>query len=106
MTTTTPQADARRLVVTSAADGGRLDRYVQSQCADLSRSRVAVLTREGHVTLNGATAKPASLVHGGDVVEVVVGDVVIETLGVGVDRIVFFYRPQVPFAQVGGHVTG
>ena len=72
MTTTTPQADARRLVVTSAADGGRLDRYVQSQCADLSRSRVAVLTREGHVTLNGATEKPASLVHGGDVVEVVV----------------------------------
>jgi 23S rRNA pseudouridine1911/1915/1917 synthase len=72
MTTTTPQADARHLVVTSAADGERLDRYVQSQCADFSRSRVAALARAGHVTLNGATAKPASLVHAGDAVEVVV----------------------------------
>jgi len=49
---------------------GRLDSYVVSQCADLSRSFVKKLFEQGQVRLNGMTAKPGSRSKEGDVVEV------------------------------------
>lgn len=69
MTTPSP---SRTLTVARAADGARLDWFVQSRCPDLSRSRGAALVRDGLVTVNGASAKPSSIVHAGDTVVVTV----------------------------------
>ena len=69
MTTPSP---SRTLTVARAADGARLDRFVQSRCPDLSRSRGAALVRDGFVTVNDASAKPSFIVHGGDTVVVTV----------------------------------
>jgi 23S rRNA pseudouridine1911/1915/1917 synthase len=62
----------RMLDVASADDGERIDRFVQTRCPDLSRSRGAALIRGGSVTVNGATVKPSSAVHVGDSVVVTV----------------------------------
>ena len=69
MTTTSP---SRTLRVARADGGARLDRFVQARCPDLSRSRGAALVREGKVTVNGARAKPSSIVNDGDTVVVTV----------------------------------
>ena len=61
----------RRIFSVTSADD-RLDRYVESQCPELSRTRCTRLIREGWVLLNGRTAKPSVHVHAGDVVEVTV----------------------------------
>ena len=66
MTTT----DSRSLVASAADDGERLDRFVQTRCPDLSRSRCASLIRDGQVTVNGSPAKPSSTIHKGAVVAV------------------------------------
>jgi 23S rRNA pseudouridine1911/1915/1917 synthase len=50
----------------SARDAGqRLDIWIESQVADLSRSRLQALIRSGHVTVDGATAKPHLKVRAG-----------------------------------------
>ena len=41
-----------------------------------------------------------------DVIKVVVGNVVIESLAMGIDRIIFLDRSKMPFTQVSGRVTG
>jgi len=69
MTTPSP---SRTLTVARAADGARLDRFVQLRCPDLSRSRGAALVRDGLVTVNDANVKPSSIVHAGDTVVVTV----------------------------------
>lgn len=56
----------------AAVAGVRLDRFVESQCPEMSRSKCARLIREGWVLLNGQIAKPSTLVRGGDLVAVVV----------------------------------
>ena len=66
MTTTA----SRRLVAAPGDEGERLDRFVQTRCPDLSRSRCASLIRDGWVTVNGASAKPSSPIHQGDAVAV------------------------------------
>ena len=68
---TTPTGSARR-ELTADASGERLDRFVQARCPDLSRSRCAALIREGFVRLNGQAARPATTVHAGDIVRVLV----------------------------------
>ncbi len=70
--TTTADSDVRRLAVRPAEAGQRLDRFLQARCPDLSRSRCASLVRDGHITVNGAAAKPSALVRAGDTVEVIV----------------------------------
>lgn len=50
------------------ADGDRLDRFLDSRCADLSRSRIQALISEGSVTLEGEAAKPSARVREGQVI--------------------------------------
>lgn len=51
---------------------GRLDRFINLQRPELSRSRCARLVSSGWVQLNGCLAKPSSLLRRGDVVELIV----------------------------------
>ena len=69
MTSLAPDV-TRRFVADAASE--RLDRFVAERCPDLSRSRCAALIRGGHVTLNGAVARPSAPVHEGDAVDVTV----------------------------------
>jgi len=50
----------RELAVTPAQAGARIDRLLARQCPDLSRSRIARLIREGHLTIEGATVADAA----------------------------------------------
>ena len=65
-----------------ACDEGpiRLDRYLTLRCPDLSRSRVGHLVRDGHATVNDATAKPSQVVRRGDRVTLAVPAPVPSTL--------------------------
>ena len=54
----------RRFVCSEPAP--RLDQFLALHCPDLSRSRLGRLVREGHVTVNGAAAKPAQALYPGD----------------------------------------
>src|SRR5215212_6673227 len=56
--------------VASLHDGLRLDRYAADQVSDLSRSYARQLIEDAHIRLNGADARPSSLVHTGDIVTV------------------------------------
>lgn len=67
-----PTPKPRRFTVEHFADGHRLDRYTQLRCVDLSRSRCTQLIRGGWITINGEAAKPATAVHTGDAVDVVI----------------------------------
>ena len=66
--------DGNKMVfmVDPAAAGQRLDRVLAARLPDVSRSRLQALMEQGQVTLNGALAKPAHKVKGGEAVEVVV----------------------------------
>jgi 23S rRNA pseudouridine1911/1915/1917 synthase len=55
-----PAPDAvHRLEVSPDDAGGRLDRFLAARLPGFSRSRLAQLADEGHVTVDGAVAKPA-----------------------------------------------
>ncbi len=87
MTIPTASSALRRLVADAPAE--RLDRFVARHCPDLSRSRCAALVRDGFVTMNGAPARPSSMVHRDDVIEVTVPpprptDLVAQNIPVGV----------------------
>jgi 23S rRNA pseudouridine1911/1915/1917 synthase len=56
------------LTVPPAEAGTRLDRFLASSLAHLSRSRVQTLIREGHVRLNTRPAKPAEALRAADVI--------------------------------------
>ena len=56
------------LTVPPAAAGHRLDRFLADALVHLSRSRVQVLIRDGHVRLNQRPAKPAESLRPADVV--------------------------------------
>ncbi len=58
-------ASDRRLVVTAADEGLRLDQFVARHLPDLSRARVQQLIRDGHVAVSTGSAKPARLVDAG-----------------------------------------
>lgn len=51
--------------------GLRIDQFVATHLPTLSRARVQVLLKSGHITLNGAVAKPSAKVRAGDLVRVV-----------------------------------
>lgn len=61
-----------RFTASEADTGSRVDTFVQGRDPSFSRSRAAALARDGHVTLNGRSAKPSAAVRSGDVVVVVV----------------------------------
>jgi 23S rRNA pseudouridine1911/1915/1917 synthase len=48
--------------------GVRLDHFLAAQATTLSRSRLQDLIKSGHITLNGATAKPNTRLRAGDAV--------------------------------------
>lgn len=50
------------------ADGERLDRFLDTRCPALSRSRIQALISEGRVTLDGSTAKPSTKIRRGQIV--------------------------------------
>lgn len=64
--------DAVRIVLDVADEdnGERLDRWITSQVADISRSYAQNLMRAGDVYVNGEVAKPARRVHAGERVEI------------------------------------
>lgn len=49
-------------------DGERLDRFLDSRCADLSRSRIQTLISEGSVTLDSKSTKPSARIRVGQMV--------------------------------------
>lgn len=61
---TRSDAPAETLIV-EPGEGGRLDAYLAARL-DLSRSRIAALIAEGHVTLNGVPARKRDLPRPGD----------------------------------------
>ena len=58
------------LTVSPEDAGQRLDRFVASQLADLSRNRIQSLMDDGHVLVDGAPKKPSYHVEEGEVVSV------------------------------------
>ncbi len=56
--------------VDARARGHRLDRFLAATVPHLSRSRLQVLIKQGHVTLAGKPAKPGDRVRTGDLVTV------------------------------------
>lgn len=60
------------VVANGSGSGERLDRFLQTNLADLSRSRLQDLIRDGAVTLNARPAKPSAQLRAGDVIEVTI----------------------------------
>ena len=48
--------------------GMRLDKFLDSRCPDLSRSRIKALISGGHVTLDGKAAKPSAKIQPGQAI--------------------------------------
>lgn len=63
-----PATERRALTADAAAP--RLDAWLASRCADLSRARVQKLIKDGRVRLGGTAAKSSARVRVGDLVEV------------------------------------
>src|SRR6266852_1913248 len=60
-------ATHRELLATATDSGSRLDRFIASQCPELSRTRVQELIVSGLVQINGHAAKKGALhLHGGE----------------------------------------
>jgi len=56
----------RELLVEPADAAMRLDHFLAEKVAELSRSRLQTLVKEGHVQLNGAATKPNAKLRAGD----------------------------------------
>jgi 23S rRNA pseudouridine1911/1915/1917 synthase len=67
---TSPAEDPPRLTVPSEAGGSRLDRFLAEALPQFSRSRLQALIRQGHVLLQGKTARPSEVLRGGETVEI------------------------------------
>jgi 23S rRNA pseudouridine1911/1915/1917 synthase len=63
---------SRRLTVGIDAGGQRLDRWLAVQVPDLSRAQLQDLIEEGHVTVDGATRRPAHRLRGGERIDLVI----------------------------------
>ncbi len=61
-------SESIELQVSNRGRGLRLDRFLADQLPHFSRSRLQVLIREGHVTLNENEARPRELLREGDVI--------------------------------------
>ena len=60
-----PNEEQRRLTVDDEADGRRIDRFLADHLADVSRSRIQRLIREGRVRIDGQPCKPSAVLAGG-----------------------------------------
>jgi 23S rRNA pseudouridine1911/1915/1917 synthase len=63
-------AERRRLAVTPAAAGRRLDRFLQAHAPDLSRTRLQALVAEGRVLVDGARRRSSHRLRAGSEVTV------------------------------------
>ena len=63
---------SRTRTFTAETSGERLDKFLSDRCKDLSRSRLQSLISEGHATLEGAHARPASRLQAGQTVSVTI----------------------------------
>jgi 23S rRNA pseudouridine1911/1915/1917 synthase len=63
-------ASTTRIQVSAESAGERLDAFIATAIADLSRSRAVQLIADGQVRLNGQPARKSERVEAGDVVEV------------------------------------
>ena len=63
-------AERTRHLVPPDASGRRLDAFLSTLHADLSRSRLQALIDEGHVTVDGGPAKASRRLRGGEAIEV------------------------------------
>src|SRR5579872_543222 len=66
-------SDIRTLVVPAEAAGQRLDHFLATELASISRSRVQLLLEQGDVLLNGAPPKASLKLRGGEQI-VITGD--------------------------------
>jgi 23S rRNA pseudouridine1911/1915/1917 synthase len=64
--------ERRQLRVDPAAAGARLDRWLTTALADLSRARIQHLILGGHVRVEGRMVKPSHRLRGGEHVEVAI----------------------------------
>src|SRR4051812_28599689 len=60
----------RRFTVSEDEAGRRLDVYLASQLAELSRTRVQELIAEGRVRIGGRSSRPAHHIEPGEIVEI------------------------------------
>ncbi len=60
------------LHLTVEESGTRLDKYVNEQCPELSRTRAQKLIEEGHITVNSQIAKSSLKLQAGDVLDIVI----------------------------------
>ena len=65
-----PEVSRTELIVAEADRGERLDRFVVERCPNLSRARVQELIEERLVLVNGAPAKAALKLRGGERIDV------------------------------------
>ena len=63
-------SEPRTFTVPEEARGQRLDRFLATMLADVSRSRVQMLIDQGDVRVNGAVVKPSAKLRGGERIEV------------------------------------
>jgi 23S rRNA pseudouridine1911/1915/1917 synthase len=56
----------------SSGIGDRLDRFLASECPDLSRSRIQALIKDGDITVNGRATKPKAQIGSGDVISIAI----------------------------------
>jgi 23S rRNA pseudouridine1911/1915/1917 synthase len=108
--------ELKALVVEGTA--GRLDAWIAAELApDFSRSRVKVLIKEGHVTLNGAvTIEPNQKLADGDRIEILLPeaedpvpngeDIPLEVLYEDADLIVVNKPPRLVVHPAAGNWTG
>jgi 23S rRNA pseudouridine1911/1915/1917 synthase len=65
----------RELIVSAADSGLRVDRFVATQCPELSRTRVQELIESGHVRIDGeAASKGAQHLRGGEKISVEISE--------------------------------
>ena len=70
----------RTLTFEADTDDERLDKFLDSHCPDLSRSRIQTLIAKGNATLDGSAAKPSTKVHIGQAVTLHIPDPEVSSL--------------------------
>lgn len=55
-------------IVEKSHVGVRLDHFLAARAGEMSRSRIQGLTRDGHVTVDGAPARPSQKLRGGETI--------------------------------------
>lgn len=70
MSTQLPSEYPDTLQVTAEESGKRLDQFLASQLADVSRSRIQLLLENGDVLVDGKAAKPSLRLRGGETIAV------------------------------------